>query len=205
MDQVNRRTLVRTGTLSAGVLLVALIGWFTIASLTNRIGTAVGLVQSSSAELQAAANQQATSAKEQSSAMNEIATTIRELIATSRQIAESAQRVATVAGDTDKSARAGDDTVEKANAAISGIRRQTDLIVSHEGIACSGAGPGRSGFCGIQLCAVNIYVRRGGALALSKEMLGMHMRVGEGSAPAIYMYGQGDREITLRWDGQRFR
>ena len=115
----------------AGVLLVALIGWFTIASLTNRIGTAVGLVQSSSAELQAAANQQATSAKEQSSAMNEIATTIRELIATSRQIAESAQRVATVAGDTDKAARAGDDTVEKANSAISGIRRQTDLIVSH--------------------------------------------------------------------------
>jgi methyl-accepting chemotaxis protein len=115
----------------AGVVLVILIGWFTIASLTRRIGTAVGLVQSSSAELQAAANQQATSAKEQSSAMNEIATTIRELIATSRQIAESAQRVAAVADDTDKSARAGDDTVEKANAAISGIRRQTDLIVSH--------------------------------------------------------------------------
>ena len=115
----------------AGVLLVALIGWLTVVSLTRRVGTAVGLVQSSSAELQAAANQQATSAKEQSSAMNEIATTIRELIATSRQIAESAQRVAVVADDTDKSARAGDETVEKANGAIAGIRRQTDLIVSH--------------------------------------------------------------------------
>ena len=116
---------------SLGVILVALIGWLTVVSLTRRIGTAVGLVQSSSAELQAAANQQATSAKEQSSAMNEIATTIRELIATSRQIAESAQRVAVVADDTDKSARAGDETVEKANGAIAGIRRQTDLIVSH--------------------------------------------------------------------------
>ena len=116
---------------SLGVVLVVLIGWYTVVSLTRRVGTAVGLVQSSSAELQAAANQQATSAKEQSSAMNEIATTIRELIATSRQIAESAQRVAQVADDTDKSARAGDDTVEKANGAISGIRRQTDLIVSH--------------------------------------------------------------------------
>jgi methyl-accepting chemotaxis protein len=114
-----------------GVLAVALIGWLTISLLTRRIGNAVGLVQSSSAELQAAANQQATSAKEQSSAMNEIATTIRELIATSRQIAESAQRVSAVADDTDKSARAGDDTVEKANASISGIRRQTDLVVSH--------------------------------------------------------------------------
>ncbi|HSI17063.1 MAG: CHASE3 domain-containing protein [Sphingomonas sp.] len=115
----------------AGVVLVIAIGWFTIVSLTRRIGTAVGLVQSSSAELQAAANQQATSAKEQSSAMNEIATTIRELIATSRQIGDSAQRVAQVADDTNKAARAGDDTVEKANGSISGIRRQTDLIVSH--------------------------------------------------------------------------
>lgn len=115
----------------AGLVMVALIGWLTVVSLTRRIGTAVGLVQSSSAELQAAANQQATSAKEQSSAMNEIATTIRELIATSRQIGDSAQRVAQVADETDKSARAGDDTVEKANASIAGIRRQTDLIVSH--------------------------------------------------------------------------
>lgn len=123
--------LIIVGGGALGILAVALIGWLTTASLTNRIGTAVGLVQSSSAELQAAANQQATSAKEQSSAMNEIATTIRELIATSRQIAESAQRVAVVADDTDKSARAGDDTVEKANGSIAGIRRQTDLIVSH--------------------------------------------------------------------------
>lgn len=115
----------------AGVLAVGIIGWLTITLLTARIGTAVGHVQSSSAELQAAANQQATSAKEQASAMNEIATTIRELIATSRQIGDSAQRVAAVADDTDKAARAGDETVEKANAAISGIRRQTDLVVSH--------------------------------------------------------------------------
>ncbi|MDB5581691.1 MAG: histidine kinase [Bradyrhizobium sp.] len=114
-----------------GMVLVAVIGWFTVVSLTKRIGSAVGLIQSSSAELQAAANQQATSSKEQSSAMSEIATTIRELIATSRQIAESAQRVAQVAEDTDASARAGDDTVEKANTSISGIRRQVDLIVSH--------------------------------------------------------------------------
>jgi CHASE3 domain sensor protein len=114
-----------------GVVLVGTIGWFTVLSLRKRIGSAIGLIQSSSAELQAAANQQATSAKEQSSAMNEIATTIRELIATSRQIAESAQRVAQIAEDTDASARAGDDTVDKANASVSGIRRQVDLIVGH--------------------------------------------------------------------------
>ncbi|MEI9850838.1 MAG: CHASE3 domain-containing protein [Sphingomonas sp.] len=114
-----------------GVLLVAVIGWFTTAWLTRRIGGAIGLVESSSAELQAAANQQATSAKEQANAMSEISTTIRELIATSRQIAESAQRVAQVAEDTDSSARGGDDTVEGANVSITGIRRQVDLIVNH--------------------------------------------------------------------------
>lgn len=115
----------------AGVAIVAAIGWFITSSLSRKIGGAVGLVQSSSSELQSAANQQATGAKEQSSAMNEIATTIRELIATSRQIAESAQRVAHIAAETDRSARLGDDTVEKANASVSSIRRQVDLIVSH--------------------------------------------------------------------------
>lgn len=115
----------------AGVLLVGLIGWFTVASLTRRVGNAVSLIQSSSAELQAAANQQATGAKEQSGAMNEIATTIRELIATSRQIAESAQQVAQVAEDTDSAAREGDGTVDNANVSISGIREQVDLIVNH--------------------------------------------------------------------------
>ncbi|WP_066799527.1 methyl-accepting chemotaxis protein [Sphingomonas soli] len=114
-----------------GVALVALTGWLTIARLKRRIGGAVGLIESSSAELQAAANQQATGAKEQSSAMSEIATTIRELIATSRQIAESAQRVAQVAEDTDTAAQAGEQTVDSANASISGIRRQVDQIVSH--------------------------------------------------------------------------
>jgi CHASE3 domain sensor protein len=114
-----------------GVALVAAIGWFTVVLLTKRIGSAVGLIQSSSAELQAAANQQATSAQEQSTAMSEISTTIRELIATSRQIAESAQRVAQVAEETDASARAGDGTVEMANMSTSGIRRQVDLIVNH--------------------------------------------------------------------------
>lgn len=114
-----------------GVLLVAGIGWFIIASLTRKIGDAVAQVQSSSVELQAAANQQASGSKEQSGAMSEIATTIRELIATSRQIAENARSVATIASDTDRAATQGDETVEKANGMITGIRRQVDTIVSH--------------------------------------------------------------------------
>jgi methyl-accepting chemotaxis protein len=114
-----------------GAVLVGLIGWFIVATLTRQIGAAVQHVQSSSSELQAAANQQATGAREQATAMTEIATTIRELLASSRQIAESAQSVSHIAEETASGARAGTGTVDQANDAIGGIRRQVDLVVTH--------------------------------------------------------------------------
>jgi methyl-accepting chemotaxis protein len=88
-------------------------------------------VQSSSSELQTAANQQVTGAREQSTAMNEITTTINELLATSKQIAESAQRVAHIAEDTAKAARSGELTASKTNESFASIKRQVDLIVTH--------------------------------------------------------------------------
>lgn len=112
-------------------LLAIFIATFLTRSLTRQIGSAVGRVQSSSAELQAVANQQATGAREQATAMNEIATTISELLATSRQIAESAQRVSGIADQTASAASTGDSTVLKANESISGIRRQVDQVVHH--------------------------------------------------------------------------
>jgi methyl-accepting chemotaxis protein len=114
-----------------GTALVALIGVFITRSLSQQIGAAVQQVQSSSAELQASANQQASGAQEQATAMNEITTTITELLATSRQIAESAQQVARVAEQTAVAARTGDGTVEKGHEAVTGIRRQVDIIVNH--------------------------------------------------------------------------
>jgi methyl-accepting chemotaxis protein len=114
-----------------GTALVALIGVFITRSLSQQIGAAVQQVQSSSAELQASANQQASGAQEQATAMNEITTTITELLATSRQIAESAQQVARVAEQTAAAARTGDGTVEKGHEAVTGIRRQVDIIVNH--------------------------------------------------------------------------
>ena len=114
-----------------GTLAVGLIGWFISSSLSEQIGSAVGHVRSSSAELQAAANQQASGAKEQAAAMTEIATTISELLATSRQIAESAQRVAHNAEQTANAARTGHGTVDITHESITGIRRQVDQIVSH--------------------------------------------------------------------------
>ena len=118
------------GTLLSLVLMTG-AGFMITRSLTRQIGAAVQHMQSSSTELQAASNQQATGAREQSTAMIEITTTMTELLATSKQIAESARRVSHIAEDTARGARAGEQTVSKANELIEGIRRQVDLIVTH--------------------------------------------------------------------------
>jgi CHASE3 domain sensor protein len=89
----------------AGLIAVAAIGSLITASLSRQIGAAISHVESSGAELQAAANQQAQSATEQSTAMNEISTTINELLVSSRQIADSAQRVSGSAEQTASAAR----------------------------------------------------------------------------------------------------
>ncbi len=124
-----RSTIVWGTLLCLAFVIVA--GTFITRSLSTQLSTAVGHVQSPSAELQAAANQQASGAKEQAGAMSEISTTISELVATSRQIAESAQRVAQIAEQTANSARSGEGTVDRGQEAIAGIRRQIDLVVSH--------------------------------------------------------------------------
>jgi methyl-accepting chemotaxis protein len=124
------RTTLQWGTLLCLLFLTG-AGTILTRSLTAQIGAAVRHVQSSSAELQAVANQQASGAKESSTSMNEITTTISELLATSRQIAESAQRVAAVAEQTAGAARSGEGTVQRASDSILAIRRQVDLVVSH--------------------------------------------------------------------------
>jgi len=135
-EQASTDTATSATTLVTVITVVLMLGAIVTAVILTRllgrqIGTAVGQVQSSSSELQAAANQQATGAKEQATAMSEISTTISELLATSRQITESAQRVAQIAADTTRSARGGEETVDKTHESISGIRRQVDLIVTH--------------------------------------------------------------------------
>lgn len=124
------RITIVLGTLLS-ILLTSLAGFLLVRSLTQQIGSAVQHVQSSSTELQAAANQQVSGAKEQSTAMTEISTTISELLATSRQIAESSQRVARISTDAAAAARTGDDTMQRTEDAVGGIKRQVDVIVEH--------------------------------------------------------------------------
>ena len=120
--------------LTAGLLaalLATIFAQYLSRLLGRQIGTAVTHVRNSSAELHAAANQQATGVKEQVTSMSEINTTINELLATSRQIAESARRVAEIAEQTTNTTRSGDGTVVRANESIDGIRRQVDIVVDH--------------------------------------------------------------------------
>jgi methyl-accepting chemotaxis protein len=124
------KTAILVGTLLC-LLFVVAAGIILTRSLQQQIGTAVGHVQSSSSELQSAAKQQASGAKAQATAMAEISTTINELVATSRQIAESAQRVTQIANQTAAAARQGGGTMDKGQEAVTGIRRQVDLVVNH--------------------------------------------------------------------------
>lgn len=115
----------------AGALLVLVAAITLSRALSGQVGTAVRHVQRSSAELQAAANQQAAGARETATSMTEISTTISELLATSRQIADSAQRVVAIAEQTAGLARGGDGTLQAARETISAMRRQIDLVVDH--------------------------------------------------------------------------
>jgi methyl-accepting chemotaxis protein len=134
-EEVEAAVKSSTISISLGTLLSLLIvsaaGVTITRSLTRQIGAAVQHMQSSSSELQVASNQQTMGSREQSTAMKEITTTMNELLVTSKQIAESAQRVAHIAEETAMGARAGEQTVTKANDAIGGIKRQVDLIVTH--------------------------------------------------------------------------
>jgi CHASE3 domain sensor protein len=81
----NRAVTIVIVLAAAAACLAGVVAYLLARTLSRQIGTAVGQVQTSSAELEAVASQQATGAKEEATAMSEITTTINELLATSRQ------------------------------------------------------------------------------------------------------------------------
>jgi methyl-accepting chemotaxis protein len=136
----DRRHSTRQANLAIAVIVVLgllatgsaiMVAWRLSRDLRREVGAAVGHIQSSSAQLEAAAAQQVNGGRDQASAMNEITTTINELLITSRQIADSAQRVSQIAEETESAARAGDSTIDQTRASISAIRTQVDQIVQH--------------------------------------------------------------------------
>ena len=133
-ESSDRATYAILFLLGLGVVLItsaAGVAWRLSRDLRREVGAAVGHIQSSSSELEAAAAQQASGGRDQASAMSEITTTISELLITSRQIADSAQRVSKIAEDTADAARTGDATIDQTRASINAIRAQVDQIVQH--------------------------------------------------------------------------
>ncbi len=139
LKEVRENAHTVAGRATVGVGAIAVIGLalaITLAFMLSRIlsrqlGAAISNIKSSSAELNASASQQATGSAEQASATVEITTTVRELLATSKQIAESSQQVSRIAAEASSAATTGGKSVNRAQDAIGGIRRQVDVIVTH--------------------------------------------------------------------------
>ncbi|MFB1486466.1 MULTISPECIES: hypothetical protein [unclassified Thiocapsa] len=78
----------------------------------------------------------------------------------------------------------------------------SDLLISHDGLACRSGG--RSGFCGIRTCLVVLYVRQGGRLSLNTEVLSSGASIGAGDPPAIALTSDDGSPNPLRWNGTTF-
>ncbi|WP_331822011.1 hypothetical protein [Aurantimonas sp. A2-1-M11] len=81
----------------------------------------------------------------------------------------------------------------------------SDLVLAHDAIYCSNSQFGRSSFCGMQVCSVNLYVRRDGLLKKVGEVLGGGVTIGEGRIPAISMHAHGGQQTSVKWDGKSFK
>lgn len=79
-----------------------------------------------------------------------------------------------------------------------------DLIIAHDGIRCSGSST-RSQNCGMQVCAVTFYVRRGQLLQNVHTMLGAGIRVGPERIPKVHMFAHGGSRGFVRWNGHSFQ
>lgn len=130
-ERVSSTSLVLAGLTALVILSAIATGVVITMGLSRQIGSAVGDVQNSSAELQAVATQQAAGAKQQASAMAEVATTMSELLASSGQIADSARRVAQIAESTAAAVTSGDHTVQQAREIMSEMQRQIEQVVAH--------------------------------------------------------------------------
>lgn len=130
-EAATRDKRVIVAILGLSVLAAALLATLHTRRLRQRVGSAVGRVQSSSQELQATADEQVGGAGQQATTVSELSTTTTELLASSRQIAESAERVAETAEATAEAGLDGRATVARAGASMDDIRGQVDRIVDH--------------------------------------------------------------------------
>ena len=79
-----------------------------------------------------------------------------------------------------------------------------DLVLSHGGVTCKGNNR-ISGYCGMQVCTVKIFVRQGQLLKLKSDFLGGGVTLGPTSVPVISGYAHGGAPWAIRWNGHSFR
>lgn len=79
-----------------------------------------------------------------------------------------------------------------------------DLLLSHGLITCKGSRP-MSGYCGMQVCTVKIFVRQGQLLKLKSDFLGGGVTLGPTNVPVISGYAHGGAPWAIRWNGRSFR
>lgn len=78
-----------------------------------------------------------------------------------------------------------------------------DLILADDALRCSGQSE-RSLNCGMQVCSVTFYLRRGELLQKVHEMLGADVTVGTGQNPKVFMDAHGGTRGFVRWNGRTF-
>lgn len=78
-----------------------------------------------------------------------------------------------------------------------------DLILADDALKCSGASE-RSVNCGMQVCSVTFYLRRGPLLQKVHEMLGAGVTVGAERIPKVTMFAHGGSRGFVRWNGHTF-
>lgn len=78
-----------------------------------------------------------------------------------------------------------------------------DLVIDHSSLQCNGGG--RSSFCGMQACSVDIYVREGALLKPAGNFLSVGgVRVQRGNPPILKMTNTKFKPYTARWKNGQF-
>ncbi len=109
-------------------LLLAVVGFFTVRSISVPVGRAVDALASSSSEILAGTTQQAAGMREHSAAVTETVSTVDEVLQTSEQAAQRAIAVSESAQRAAEVGQAGRRAVDDSVTAMGAVKEQTSSI-----------------------------------------------------------------------------
>ena len=118
------------GTLLA-VVVVCVVAFFVVGSVTGPVRSAIQLLTTSSNEILATATQQATGAREQAAAVTETVATVDEVTQTSEQSTQRARSLADAVQRTQQIGQSGRKAVEDSIAALSRVQEQVEATAEN--------------------------------------------------------------------------